>query len=373
MTYDVAVVGLGIIGACSVHALARTGARVVGLDAGMPGAGTSGASDAWLNAANKEPEAYYRLNAEGMTTHRELARELGGDAGYHESGLLEWANDVGERGLHEHVARLASRGYSAEFISRARALAMEPGLAIPERVRDVAFYAADAWLDARRLIRTLLNTATAKGAEIRTNTPVRSFRTAGHHVDAVVIDSGEVRARSVLMCVGPATKAFLTPLGIDMPVDRVYGLLAITSRPDIPLQRLVHAPGVHLRPDTGGGLVLGANTNDLNGPVVELAASHERAEIATRMLERATVVFPAARSVKVVEYRVGVRPMPTDGHTIAGRIPGFANAWIIATHSGMTLGALLGRFIADEIVRDTPSPMLAPFRPDRFTASGTNR
>jgi glycine/D-amino acid oxidase-like deaminating enzyme len=69
------------------------------------------------------------------------------------------------------------------------------------------------------------------------------------------------------------------------------------------------------------------------------------------------------------ESRVGVRPMPTDGHTIAGRIPGFANGWMIATHSGVTLGALLGRLIADEILRDTPSPMLAPFRPARFTAS----
>ena len=95
----------------------------------------------------------------------------------------------------------------------------------------------------------------------------------------------------------------------------------------------------------------------------------ERAEIASRMLDRARVVFPAARDVTVVEYRVGVRPVPADGHTIAGRIPGFANAWMIATHSGVTLGALLGALVADEIIRDTPTPMLAPFRPDRFTVS----
>jgi glycine/D-amino acid oxidase-like deaminating enzyme len=94
--------------------------------------------------------------------------------------------------------------------------------------------------------------------------------------------------------------------------------------------------------------------------------------MATRILERARGVFSAARDAKVVEYRVGVRPMPADGHTIAGRIPGFANAWMIATHSGVTLGALLGRLIAEEIVRDTPSPMLAPFRPDRFTASSAS-
>jgi glycine/D-amino acid oxidase-like deaminating enzyme len=62
--------------------------------------------------------------------------------------------------------------------------------------------------------------------------------------------------------------------------------------------------------------------------------------------------------------------MPGDRVTIAGRIPGLANGWLIATHSGITLGPLLGRLMADEIVRDKPSSALAPFRPDRFLAAG---
>jgi glycine/D-amino acid oxidase-like deaminating enzyme len=144
----------------------------------------------------------------------------------------------------------------------------------------------------------------------------------------------------------------------------VPGLLAITSRPRQRLERVVHAPGVHLRPDASGGLMLGAD--DLDGPVVEAASPARRAEIAATMLERAARVFPAAREVTLVEHRVGVRPMPADHHTIAGRLPGLANAWVIATHSGVTLGALLGRLVTEEIVHGAPSPMLAPFRPDRF-------
>jgi glycine/D-amino acid oxidase-like deaminating enzyme len=58
--------------------------------------------------------------------------------------------------------------------------------------------------------------------------------------------------------------------------------------------------------------------------------------------------------------------MPVDRVTIAGRIPGFDNAWLIATHSGITLGPLLGRLIADEIIAGTSHAVLAPFRPDRF-------
>jgi glycine/D-amino acid oxidase-like deaminating enzyme len=366
MKYDVAVIGLGIVGASVVYAAAWAGARVLALDAGTPGGGTSGSSFAWLNSVRKEPDAYHHLNAAGMTAHRDLSRELGGDAGYHDGGSLEWADsDEAERELRERVHRLASRGYPAEWISRERAAELEPGLAIPDQAREVAFFAADAWLDAPRLIGRLLAAASARGAEVRDGQPVRSLRTRGDRLEAAVVGDGEVSAGSFLVCVGPATQAFLEPLGVAIPVGRVPGLLAVTSRPAAALARVVHAPGIHLRPDAGGGLLLGAEDVDT------LAAnSGSPASLSALLLERAGRVFPAARPLRIVDSRIGVRPMPGDRHTIAGRIPGFANGWLIATHSGITLGPLLGRLLADEIVRDKPSSTLAPFRPDRFQAAG---
>jgi len=367
--YDVAVIGLGIVGASAVYAAAWAGARVLALDAGVPGGGTSGASFAWLNAVRKEPEAYHRLNAAGMTAHRELSRQLGGDAGYHDGGSLEWADGADEeRELRERVRRLASRGYPAEWITRERATGLERGLAIPDHVREVAFYAADAWLDAPRLIGRLLAAAGARGADIREGAPVRSLRSRGSRVEAAVGDDGEMVAQSFLVCVGPATQAFLDPLPVVIPVGRVPGFLAVTSRPAQPLQRVVHAPGIHLRPDAGGGLLLGAE--DVDSLAANAGPPAALGEAAALLLERAARVFAPARRVKVVEHRLGVRPMPADHHTIAGRIPGFTNAWMIATHSGVTLGPLLGRLLADEIVRGVPSSVLVPFRPERFATAG---
>src|SRR5205807_1545138 len=81
----------------------------------------------------------------------------------HDGGSLEWAEaEDEERELRERVHRLAGRGYPAEWISRERAAAMEPGLAIADHVQEVAFYAADAWLDAPRLIGRLLAAAAAR-------------------------------------------------------------------------------------------------------------------------------------------------------------------------------------------------------------------
>src|SRR5437762_11855432 len=109
--HDIAIVGLGIVGASAAYAAARAGARVVALDAGVAGEGTSGTSFAWLNSVRKEPEAYHRLNANGMAAHRELARELGAAAGHLEGGSLEWSSGYEpERGFSDCVARCCWRG-----------------------------------------------------------------------------------------------------------------------------------------------------------------------------------------------------------------------------------------------------------------------
>jgi glycine/D-amino acid oxidase-like deaminating enzyme len=363
-TPDVAVVGLGIVGACATWAAARAGARVLALDAGVPGEGTSGTSFAWLNSARKEPESYHRLNAEGMLAHAELARELGDAAGRHAGGGLQWAaDDAGERELRAHVERLTRWGYAAEWISRARAAAMEPALALPAQAREVVFCAEEGWLDAPRTIRALLAAAAARGAEIRTRIPVRTLRRRGVRVDGLVLEGEEAEARNVLVCLGPATQAFLAPLGVDLPVGRVPGLLAVTSPLRLALGRVVHAPGIHLRPEPGGGLLLGSE--DVDGPAAGASPSMLD-ELAGLLLERAARVVPGAHGARIVDRRVGVRPMPADHHTIAGPLPGLEGAWVIATHSGVTLGALLGRLMAAEILDGARHASLAPFRPERF-------
>src|SRR5437870_11369992 len=188
--YDVAIVGLGVVGASAVYAAAWAGARVLALDQGAPGSGTSGASFAWLNSVRKEPEVYHRFNAAGMTAHRELSRELGGDAGYHDGGSLEWAEaEDEERELRERVHRLAGRGYPADWINRVRAAALEPALAIADHVQEVAFYAADAWLDAPRLIGRLLAAAAARRAEVRERTAV-TLRARGDRLEPLAGESG---------------------------------------------------------------------------------------------------------------------------------------------------------------------------------------
>ena len=59
-------------------------------------------------------------------------------------------------------------------------------------------------------------------------------------------------------------------------------------------------------------------------------------------------------------------PMPADGQSIVGRLPGAPGLYVAVTHSGVTLAAYLSRLIATELTTDTALDDLAPYRPARF-------
>ena len=69
---------------------------------------------------------------------------------------------------------------------------------------------------------------------------------------------------------------------------------------------------------------------------------------------------------EVTGYQVCVRPMPADGQSIVGWLPGPRGVYLAVTHSGVTLAAHLAGLIATELVTGTAPGELRPFRPSRF-------
>src|SRR5215203_4971129 len=261
--YDVAVIGAGILGGSAAYWLACSGRRVLLIEAREPASGASGNSFSWLNAVSKEPEAYHRLNADGVAEYAGLAETLGVPLGLHGGGSLGWGGTAAEQAaIAERVERLAQRGYPALWVSRAEAMRLEPSLAIGEGVSGVAYHPGDGWVDAPQLVRALVNRALAEGADLWRTTPVRALRRFGDRVMAVMTERGDASVGQVLICAGTATPDLLATVGVALPVQRVPGLLAVTAPVAERPQRVVYAPGVHLRPDVDGGLRIGADDID---------------------------------------------------------------------------------------------------------------
>ena len=359
---DIVVIGAGSVGANVAYRLAERGARVTVLEAGAPGGGTSGASFAWTNSFNKTPRDYHDLNTASMAEHRALVKELGGGAWLKQEGGIAWQEAPLERAhLKEQVERLASWGYPVELISAEDARALEPDLHIAPHVDEVVFTPGEGYVEVVPLIGALLAHATRRGARVLTGQRVTGVIRAGTRVRGVITASGErIESDVVVDCAGPATDEVARLAGVEIPFDRVPGRLIYTTPVASTLRRPVHAPGVHFRPDGSGRIVLAEYAHDQvwNDPAEPWPAEQS--------LRAVAVHFPALAGARVEAMRVGVRPMPRDQRPMVGGIPGLDGFYVVASHSGVTLGPLWGRVAAAELLDEVPDPRLAPYRPARF-------
>jgi D-hydroxyproline dehydrogenase subunit beta len=375
------VIGAGVLGASVAARLAQTGMHVTLLEADQPGRGTSRWSFAWVNSNDKGPRPYHDLNHAGLRAWAQLAPALDGAAWYRPAGNLEVAASAARRAeLAARVRRLAGWGYPARLIDVTEAAEIEPALRPPGPDTMTAWFPDEAYLLTEPLIERLIARAAADGAILLTGEQgrVTGLDAAPGRAARVRTAAGAVLAADeVVCCAGRWTPELAALAGAagtvplvawDTPGSPAPALVVRVGpvTPAAPV-RLLHAPGIFLRPHPGGLLHLEAPDTpvDLYTPEAEL---RHRADELLRQARRTVRGLDEAR---VVADQVCVRPLPVDEVSIVGRLPGAEWLYVAVTHSGVTLAAHLSRHIAAELVYGEPGAELAPYRPGRFAGTGT--
>ena len=360
----VAVIGAGIVGTSVAYRLSEDGADVVLIDGAEPGSGTTSTSFAWVNANNKLPRNYFELNVAGMHEHGRLRDEIGG-GWLHPTGNLIWAED--QESLEDRVERLRSWSYAAEMLPASTINEnFESGAIFPDPETRVAHFPEESWVDAPAMTRTLVKAAVGNGIQARFGSAVRDIIVNGQGVTLQVEDGDTIHADSVVNAAGAKGASLAEMIGRELPLDVFPGLLVRVSVPGEPLRHLMHTPRINIRPDGSGYLLLHHDsiderlTNKFTGIEDPLCAE---------LLERAQRVHPALEGAEIVEARFGMRPVPADGHSCVGAVSAIPGYYEAVTHSGVTLGPLVGRLLAREILTGEVDPLIAPFRPDRFQDS----
>jgi glycine/D-amino acid oxidase-like deaminating enzyme len=360
----VAVVGAGIVGASVTYRLCESGAEVVLIDGAQPGSGTTSTSFAWVNANNKLPREYFELNVAGMREHERLRDELGGDC-LHLTGNLIWAEE--QENLEERVERLRSWSYAAEMLPASTVNErLEPGAILPNA--RIGHFPEESWVDAPSLTRTLVEAATRKGTRTLFGDEVRGIEAEPEGITLRLETGDALHADVVVNATGANAASVAGMAGRELPLDVFPGLLVRVAVPGEPLRHLLHTPQINVRPDGPGYVLLHHDSVD-----AELTDDFAWTEdpLCGELLKRARSVFPALEGAEIVEARFGLRPVPADGHSCVGALSGIPGYYEAVTHSGVTLGPLIGRLLAREILTGEVNPLIAPFRPDRFPATQT--
>ena len=367
MSRRVAVVGVGILGACVGWELVRQGARVVFIDAGSPGEGVTNWSFSWVNASNKTArKSYFDLNFAGMAAYRDLARSIGPGSWWHPNGHLRWADDQVD-GLLESAGRLADLGYRVEVTTGAEVRRqLEPGLAIGDEV-PVLFCPDEAWVHGRRLVGRLVDEAVTLGAERRFGAAVRDIGTAtdGGVRTVVLSDGSRLEVDVVVNAAGPDAPQIAGLVARELPMRREPGVVTRLSCARVPVRRAMHAPHVEIRPDGSSLVVLHSREVD-----ARIGAGEDPTYLARLLHDVARLVVPELGDAVMAGTRVVDRPMPADGFPSVGAVLSVPGYYEAVSHSGITLGPVIGRFLAAEILSGNGAELLADFRPERFRGQG---
>ena len=358
-----AVIGAGIVGSSVAYRLSEGGTEVVLIDGASPGSGTTSASFAWVNANNKLPREYFELNVAGMHEHERLGDEIRG-GWLHPTGNLIQATDEEQENLERRVERLRSWSYTAEMLPASTVNEkLEPEAVFQYPETNVAHFPEESWVDAPVLTEALVQAASRNGAVVLVGNRVQGIEIKDEGA-TLRLESGEtIQADAVVNATGASAASVAEMVGRELPLDVFRGLLVRVAVSGEPLRHLLHTPRINLRPDGPGYVLLHHDsvdeklTDDFAGKGDPLCAE---------LLELGRRVLPNLAEAEVVEARFGLRPVPADGHSCVGalsQIPGYYEA---VTHSGVTLGPLVGRLLAREILTGEVDPLIASFRPDRF-------
>lgn len=352
----VLIVGAGVVGACVAAALeSRDDVEVVVVDGRDRRNTASLTSLGWANANDKLEPDYHDLSRAAMAEYLTSA-DPRVRAAFRPSGNLELAEDAAHaEALEVRLQKLEALGYPLTRVSGSAVADLEPALLPLAPATVAAFFPDEGFVDVGQLITQAL----APVHVLRAHGVYEVIVEGGRARGAALADGTRIDADLVVITAGAVSGRLLGRMGFTVDTVGQRGVQGVTQAGASSLSRIAHFSDFSLRPDGNGRVML--RSKGLDGLVPQQAEAGLR-DLADRL---ATVLTDWPDGVRIESVRYGVRPVPPDGRPMIGWVPGVEGAYTIVTHSGVTLGALLGRLAAAELTGH-PQERLARYRPERF-------
>jgi D-hydroxyproline dehydrogenase subunit beta len=369
--FDVVIAGAGIVGAACAAECARNGLKVLVVDRGPIGAGTTAAGMGHIVVMD-DSEAQFDLTAYSVKLWQQLAPALPADVEYDPRGTLWLAADQDEMPeVHRKAERYGSEGVRVEVLNGREVAELEPnlrgGMAGGLRVPD------DAVLYPPCAARFLLEEAGRYGAKLRTGAEVRALLEEG---GVELADGSRIAADISINATGP----WSPELTAGLPVRRRKGHLVITDRhPGFVHHQIVElgylksahslsedSVAFNIQPRKTGQMLIGSSRQfDSADTAIEQA-------MLDRMLQRACDYLPSLGQVSAIRAWTGHRPATPDKLPLIGPSSAGSRVWLATGHEGLGITTSLGtgRLIADLLLNRTSEILAAPYSPERFANGG---
>lgn len=374
-TYDVVVVGGGVIGSACAFYLKRLdpalGVAVIERDPTYRRASSA------LSAGNARIQFALESNVRISQYTFEVLRHFGDemqvdgirpDVGFRAEGNLFLVGESGRHAARVSLGRQRRLGCAVDWFDCAEISARWPLL-------DVAAFAGgtfgpeDGYLDGYSFLMAYRNKAVSLGAAYIEDT-VTGLERRQSRIGAVHLASGGLLAADrILCCAGAWARSLLGTAGVSIPVEPVQRqsfLVDTEVKPAGPLPLISLPSGFYLRSEGDDRILVGRSLDD--DRVGEGFSWSERRFYDVLWPELVSLV-PAFDRLRLARGWTGLYAVNRfDGNAILGSWPGLEGLYLANGFSGHGLqqAPAVGRYLAESILGLEPSLDLTEFGAERL-------
>jgi glycine/D-amino acid oxidase-like deaminating enzyme len=363
-TYDVAIVGGGIVGAACAAEFARERMRVVVIEADTIGGGATAAGMGHIVVMD-DSEAQFALTRYSQQLWREMREELPPEVEFDTCGTIWVAADEEELcEVRRKESYYGARGVPTEVLASAALRAAEPnlrdglagGLLVPE---DSVVYPPCA-------AQYFLQRAQNDGAEVRAG---RAFEMLPGKIR---LEDGSAIEAGIIVNAAGAWSPWLSP-GLEVKPRK--GHLVITDRyPGYVRHQLVElgylksahsvasdSVAFNVQPRRTGQLLIGSSR--------QYGAEHREVDPAMtrRMLARALEFMPGLRELVAIRTWTGFRAATPDKLPLIGPSPAQPGIYLATGHEGLgiTTSLATAKLLVDQVMHRPSAIPVEPYLPAR--------
>ena len=349
-TFDVAIIGGGVIGCSIAFELAAENRSVVVLDRQHLGREASWAAAGMLSPGpdNAETVHYGDLALESFRLYPKFVAAVEGasgkSTGFVRQGTIQiFPGSHGDADRVKMAGEYSRLGLPLEPISFEAARKLEESLGPAAQV--AAWLPEEALVDPRALTDALFEAGRRRNVEFRSGSPVTSLLLEGHRCSGVMAGGQRVSAKHVVAAAGSFCAA-IERLAPYAPTHPVRGQMLALRSQNLKLKHVVRSEKGYLVPRLDGRIIAGSTLENAGFD------KHVSPGGIKKILDAVLELVPGLASAEIIETWAGLRPGTPDHLPILG--PTDIEGLLVATghyRNGILLAPVTAKLLREWIER----------------------
>ncbi len=377
-TFDITIMGGGIMGCSTALQLAQRGLKVALLEKDLIGAGPSGKSSAIIRQ-HYSNELTARMALYSLGVYQDFKNRVGGECGFTRTGFIALAPKSDSEGLRANVAMQQSVGIQTELLSAEALHDLVPAF-VTSDLMLAAYEPESGYADPYLTVTSYAQAARNAGVKIFQGTAVTGIdfapgKQGSRRVSGVSTTSGAFSSPVVINATGAWAGQVAALAGIEAPIDSCRVQVAFFRRPAG--QEAEHPVvadfinATYFRSETGQITLVGLIDPSEADAIVDPNKFREAVDDDFIMEAGGGLVnrYPAMEQSQLTGGYASLYAITPDWHPIMEEVPKGSGLYLCSGFSGhgFKLGPAVGLMMSDLVTGET-QPMFdqALFRFGRF-------